>query len=400
MNICGIIMECNPLHKGHVHLIQKAGELTGADYILAVMSGDYVQRGTPAIADKYLRARMLLQAGAHGVLELPLPYATGSAGYFAEGAIQTLSHTGIVTHLCFGSETGDLTLLQKACDRFKTDNSSEKETTPLPSRKGQLTAFSERPAPNDVLAMAYLNTLARTHSPMIPLTIPRKGASYHSRQIMDGYASASYIREELYKGDTASENDWRELEKTHILPSHCIALLREYTRECNFVRDEDISPALFYVLSRLTLQTDAHYYDVSADLLDKIQKNAGSAATFKELCDTLKSRDLTHSHIRRALLHILLDIREEDMLYLRDKTQSCPWLRLLGFRRDAAPLIRSLKAHADRPVLEKLSEAKDLLPEASMTLLEKEMAASHYYRRLANKNGGILSEYRRERIYL
>ena len=107
MTVTGIIMECNPFHEGHAYLLKEARRRTGADYIVVALSGDYVQRGEPAVFDKYIRAEQVLRAGADLVLELPLYAACGSAEYFARGAVALLDRLGVVTDLCFGSESGD-----------------------------------------------------------------------------------------------------------------------------------------------------------------------------------------------------------------------------------------------------------------------------------------------------
>ena len=114
MRTAGIIAECNPFHEGHAHLLRRARSVSGADYVIVVLSGDYVQRGAPAIQDKYLRTRAVLEGGADLVLELPLYYACGAADYFARGAVTLLARLNVVTDLVFGSESADLNALLKA----------------------------------------------------------------------------------------------------------------------------------------------------------------------------------------------------------------------------------------------------------------------------------------------
>ena len=131
MTVTGIIMECNPFHEGHAYLLEEARRQTGADYIIVVMSGDYVQRGEPAVFDKYIRAEQILQAGADLVLELPLYAACGSAEYFARGGIALLDRLGVVTDLCFGSESGDTEYIMKYARMLTL---AEGTSTALPPR--------------------------------------------------------------------------------------------------------------------------------------------------------------------------------------------------------------------------------------------------------------------------
>ena len=215
MNIVGITAEYNPFHQGHAWHLAQARRLTGADRAIVVMSGNYVQRGAPAMFDKYLRARAALLHGADLVLELPPDVATGSAEYFASGAVRLLLQTGIVTDLCFGSECNDLKALQKPAQILSEEPADYRAYLQEALRQGK--AYPEARAqalqqydpslppallasPNDLLGIEYLKALHRHKSGIRVLTVPREGASYHDRRMdRQTAASASGIRQALIR---------------------------------------------------------------------------------------------------------------------------------------------------------------------------------------------------------
>lgn len=198
MNILGIIAEFNPLHTGHTYLIQNLRRETAADYCIAVMSGDYVQRGEPAFFSKYLRAKAALLSGIDLVIELPLSVSTGSAEYFAEGAVSLLNKLGCVTHLGFGSESGDICAFENAGKILSELSSDEpdayrallrqflKEGMHFPKARYEalLACFPSGPlshldAPNNILGAEYCKALHTLRSPITPVTLKRVGAGYH-----------------------------------------------------------------------------------------------------------------------------------------------------------------------------------------------------------------------------
>jgi predicted nucleotidyltransferase len=206
MKVVGLITEYNPFHNGHKYHIEEARRITGADYVVAVMSGDFVQRGVPAIIDKYSRTRMALNNGVDLVLELPVCYATGSAEYFAHGAVAVLNALGVVDYLCFGSEAGEIELLQKATELIYSAPASFddllkaylKEGLNYPAARqkaleavtGSLSPDNNRPddnnalikvftEPNNILGIEYLKAIHDLSASMQPVTIRREVAHYH-----------------------------------------------------------------------------------------------------------------------------------------------------------------------------------------------------------------------------
>ena len=208
MNVCGIVVEYNPFHNGHIHHIHQARKQSGCDLLIAVMSPHFVQRGEPAIVDKYARAEMALKNGADLVLELPAAAATGSAEYFAEGAVELLDASGVVDALCFGSELGKLAPLEKAAALLLEEPEEYRQLLREELKRGKnfpeareiaLSAFfPEREllsAPNNILAIEYLKALKRRKSSIEAVTIPRLG-NYHgndSGQVPQGTDSSESV---------------------------------------------------------------------------------------------------------------------------------------------------------------------------------------------------------------
>ena len=209
MKIVGLITEYNPFHNGHLYHIKKAKEITGADYAIVVMSGNYVQRGAPAIMPKHLRAEVALEAGADIIFELPVCYACSSAEYFAAGAVSLFEQLNCVDSLCFGSECGNYELLERLA-RIIADEPEEYRTVLTASlKKGKSFPRARQEAlieylgdeslnivleqPNNILGIEYIKALYQKHSPIHTYTIKRMVSGYHDTHLTGPYSSASAI---------------------------------------------------------------------------------------------------------------------------------------------------------------------------------------------------------------
>ena len=367
MNVTGIIAEYNPFHRGHAYHLQAARDLTHADYLLVVMGGNFTQRGEPAILDKYQRTRMALLGGADLVIELPVPFATGSAEFFAEGAVELLQRSGVITSLCFGSENGDINVLKTAAQiilqepleyqRALRRALKNGESFPKAREKGLIAMNTAAPeeihrllfAPNNILAMEYLKALARRKSSIIPCTIPRRG-NYHGQGIpaSNEFSSASSLRTLLRR---PSLSDSENLLLREQLPSCSYELLVKHRL---YVSLEDFASVLHYrLLSASDPLEFAIYLDVSEDLSRRIFSLRHEFSGFDAFIDLMKTRQYTRTRISRALLHILLDVRRED-------TSLPKYLRILGFRKSAAPLLSAMKEKSSLPLVTKITHRKEL----------------------------------------
>ena len=343
-----IIAEFNPLHKGHKYIIDKAREDTKADYIVVLMSGDYVQRGEPALLNKHCRTQMALDCGADLVIELPMIYATASAAYFAEGAVRLLCGLGCINNLYFASEAGDIDILKDAS-----------YTAGLPD------------SPNNILAREYINALKKCVSNITPYTTARIGSGYNSNEYND-IASATYIRNHF------SENTIKAQ-----IPEVCRPALEEYLMTSGPVFANDYSDILYHTLIYMNTN-DAKYFDVYEDLALKLTSYLNDYTNYEDYIKVLKSKDITYSHISRALIHIILDITTADINFAKSKNHNL-YARLLGFKKGAAPLLGAIKQSSIVPVISKLADAHYLLDEDVYKLLNKEITASNLYNMLATK---------------
>lgn len=389
MNICGIVAEYNPLHNGHLYQLQKAKELSGADYTIIVMSGNFMQRGTPAIMDKYARAKAALSCGADLVLELPAYYATGSAEYFAMGAVSILDKLGAVTHLCFGSECGDADLLKKIAGIILSESPEYKECLQSHLRSGQtypsartsallkiapeLSAYiSVLNTPNNILGIEYIKSIMKQNSSMVPLTTKRYGSGYHDMRLGINQSSATALRQALWSGVDLSELH-------NQLPEASYTIFEQYLQNNQLIHLNDFSEILYYKLLAERDKGFADYIDVSPALSDRICNNLYNFDGYEAFCDLLKTKEVTYSRISRCLYHILLNMRKDDLEHYMNNLGITPYARVLGFRKEATPLLSVIDKVTRIPLVTKLADASDLLSKDAYEMLKKEITINDIY---------------------
>ena len=409
MKTVGIIAEYNPFHKGHAYHIQKAKEAAGADFAVIAMSGNFVQRGAPAIIDKYTRTKMALDGGADLVLELPVPFATAAAPIFAEAGVSLFHHLGCVNALCFGSESGNVNsfiatariLMEEPPEykmllqRFlKEGNSYPKSVQMAVQAMGTELSAS----PNDTLAVEYIKALLKYNSAITPIAIKREGNGYHETSLSSGFASASAIRNQIEQQMETLTGTKLNSSVHSINSSHASALsaLESFLPETSFslmktsfghtfpVTEDDFSLALAMILNTGQMTNGMNILqaaDMTSELVDRVHRllSSGKLFTFSELAEALKTKNITRARINRALLHCLLAISQEDLERFRADS-FCSYARILGFKREASPLLKALKNNADIPVITKLADAKNKLDKTGNKLLSHELAASFLYR--------------------
>lgn len=388
MKTVGIIAEYNPFHNGHAYHIQKAKELTGADFCVVVMSGDFVQRGMPALMDKHLRASCALAGGADLVLELPVCYAVSSAEYFANAAVALLDQLGIVDSLCFGSECGDIGILSQFAEELLSESPSFKKELDHKLRLGysypqsrnaaleasapHLTAYTNvLSTPNNILGIEYCKAILALKSRIVPCTVRRAGASYHDNSLESSFCSAQAIRESLRQS---------EVPDTVIrqVPAYVKELVEDAYLKSYPIFSDDISLLVHYSLLSRNAFGFTDYPDIDKELSDRIRKQLPKYHDFESFCELLKSKNRTYVRISRSLLHILLDIRKEDFARYR-KEGPVFYARMLGFRESAAPLLSTIKEKSRIPLLSKLADAEKQLAPTALSMLEKDIYASHIY---------------------
>ena len=418
MNITGILAEYNPFHNGHLHQIKQVRK-NGADYIIVIISGDFLQRGTPAILDKWTRARMALSNGADLVIELPAVFATASAQYFARGGVSILDKLGVADSISFGCETDDLSLLKKCASYLWKEPDEYREKLQSLLKEGQsfpkareeaLTATLGADAaafvssPNNILALEYCIALLERGSSIEPMPILRKGSGYHEEELaVDTLPSATAIRSLLTAqlkpagGNSVShdfvqsnmmsqgEINFNTSALSDHLPESVASIIKENADRLLLSQDT-LSLLLKYKLLSEINNLD-HYADVMPDLADKIKKNLNCYETFSQFTDLLKSKDLTHTRITRALTHILLNITQD--MYTNAKANDyAAHARVLGFHKRALPLLSEIGKNTSIPLITKLADARTQLSEHDYTLLEHDIFCSHVYESIiADKTG-------------
>lgn len=374
MNITGIIAEYNPFHNGHAYQLREARRITDAGYLIVVMSGDYVQRGTPAILEKHIRTRAALENGADLVLELPVRFSTASAMDFASGAVKILDALHCVTHLCFGSESGNLASLSAAAELLEREppeyravlQSALRDGISYPTARQKAFAScigadgcpeSLLKSPNNILGIEYLRALLRLNSTIRPVTVERTSDNYHLDRLENLYASASAIRTALLEK--------RPEQTACYVPSGMQIALEEAVAGNTLLTEDDFSLPLNYQLLQCTPEHLTGYLDVPQALANRIFRRRNEFTGFCQFAELLKTKEMTRTKINRTLLHILLQL-EASQKPLRH-------IRVLGFRKDAAPLLGLLKSSSTLPLITRLAS----LPEKE---IREDLFASGLYR--------------------
>ena len=398
MKIVGLITEYNPFHAGHLYHMQRARELTGADYCVVLMSGSFVQRGEPAIFDKYRRTKAALLAGADLVLEMPVAFSTASAHEFAAYGVALLSAIGVDT-VVFGSECGQIETLKQAAYALNHESAEFRErlqkglkaglTYPQARAKAlemEDTWASVLSSPNNILGIEYLRAAEDLHSPMEFYTISREGSGYHEDTLADAkFPSASAIRG-IIRNSLSKDKDLLD-----ILASHLPAVTHPAYTGAVPVFVDDFSELLNAAV--LQMQATFSIADLSPELAARLTKPPYCPLSFEERIQALKTRQLTYTRVSRALLHLVLDMHEEDISRWKDEGYAL-YARILGFRRQSSPLLSCLHKKSCIPLITKMADAAQNLSPSALALLEQEVYASHLYQTVRMKRGGVFqNEY-------
>ncbi len=388
MRISSIISEYNPFHEGHKYHMEKTKKITNSDFTIVIMSGNFTQRGTPAILDKYARTRQALLNGADLVLELPVCFATASAEGFAYGAVSILDKLGVVDSLVFGSECGDIDTLKKVAEFLSNESSEYKERLQVYLKQGlsfpkaRACALQEifpdldkdfLSSSNNILGIEYCRALNYFNSAIAPMTITRKDNLYNDEELAETgkLSSATAIRNALldssYLFDTVASH----------MPECSLNVLKENWGIFAPVCSDDFSLLLKYKLLLETRESLVQYLDVTSDLADRIYNNLNLYKDFDSFCDLLKTKEMTHTRISRSLLHILLDIKKDEYEYYKNSYGQ--YARILGFRKKASPLLHEIKKYSSIPLISKLSDSVRDFDDVALSMLQKDIQASHIY---------------------
>lgn len=385
MKTAAIIAEYNPFHNGHKYQIEETKRQTGADFVVVVMSGDFVQRGIPAIYSKSFRTRSALLSGADLVIEMPVFGVLSAAQDFSRCGVSLFHHMGIIDVLSFGSESGDIEKLEKLADQAGTETDEQSSLIRESLRNGltypQALSLAKKDSvpvsPNDILAVEYLKALKEFSSDIAPWTLKRSGPGYHSEKRNGSFASATAIRKAVF------EQDLEFL--TAVLPD-------SYFESMEAEAEVPLFPDDFSLLLNQKILTSSpenlrNISGMPEGLAAKFSKNRLEFLRTDALTASRKDRQYTYARVSRALMNLMLDITVKDQRAFADSGYA-PWIRILGFKKSAALLLSELKKHCDIPIITKTADAKNILSSETYELFEKNLTASEICRMVRELKSG------------
>lgn len=422
MNITGLIVEYNPFHNGHIYHLQKSLEKTNADASIAVMSGNFIQRGEPALFDKFSRAKAAVESGVDLVVELPSIYASQSAELFAKGSVSLLNSLGCVNSICFGSEEGNIDALYLIASILCLEPQEFKEKLSSYLGEGMLFPTARNKAlfdyinspdfsfgdnfngidlseerlndilssSNNILGIEYIKQLISLKSDIKPFTIGRIHSEYNSEEISGNINSATAVRKKLYEIIPSKENNSSDIDEliksiqtstdiTNSIPESTLNMITSNI-EKGFL---PMYPEYFFETLISTIIRDKKnlesYFDISEGIENKIFKAALVAKNYDELLNLVKSKRYTMTRIKRCLNNILLGITKDDM-ELAKGINTIPYVRILAFNSKGREIIREIKKSSEIKIINKFSEVEHFMDDKSFKfLIENDIKCTDIY---------------------
>ena len=408
--VLGIIAEYNPFHNGHLYHLETSKKLTDADYTVAIISGNFTQRGSTSIVDKWSKTKMALENGIDLVIELPVLYSISSAENFADGAIKILNSLGIVDYLSFGAETSDISILNNIANILCSEHEEYKNLLSIELEKGlsfpkarenalldyikntddnvpenRIIDFEKYSkvlsSPNNILGIEYLKALKKYKSSIKPVCISRFKSEYNSSSFSENIASATAIRELIKNKNFDTIKNVIPLESYSILMdcinSGCVA------PDLNCFEKE-----IIYTLRKMSIEEIASIPDISEGLEFSIKKAVNSCNNINEFLDIVKSKRYTITRLQRILLYALLGISKEDMQL--SKKVGKPYVRVLGFNDNGKKLVSEIATK--NPELKLITSVKKFVDSNSnkdlQIIFAKDVLATDVYS-LAFKNNSL-----------
>lgn len=384
--ILGIVSEYNPFHNGHIRHLELSKQLTKTDFTVAVMSGNFVQRGDTALVDKWTRTEMALKSGIDLIIELPAVYALSSAENFADGAIKILNSLGVVDYLSFGSEIGEISPLNDVASILYKEPKEFSSLITAQLRSGlsyprareialsQFFGTSKKYTevlnnPNNILGVEYLKSIKKHRSHIKPLTIKRDYSDYNSTTVKNGIASATAIRTMIQNGKNIHR----------VVPFQTYELLDECKQNGKIIPDLSVfEKEILYVLRKMTLTEIANLPDVSEGLENRIKLAANTVNNLNDLISNIKTKRYTQSRIQRILLYALLNISQKDINASKRVT---PYIRVLGFNKHGKRIISAIAAA--NPKLKIIVSVKKFMENSNdntlRNMISKDIFATNVY---------------------
>lgn len=406
MRVLGLIVEYNPFHNGHLYHLEQAKSMCNADFVVCVMSGNFIQRGEPAIINKWARTRMALQYGIDLVIELPVPYAMSSAEFFAYGAVKILNDIGVVDYLCFGSENADIDTFSTIADILIDEPESYKQILKQSLAKGISFPASRELAlknylcekgfqtfdieavissPNNILGIEYIKALKRLNSRIVPLSIKRINNSYNSTQITGSISSATSIRKLIGTGRSArapllayaTEADKKQLDM--VLPANCLKILED---EFNSGRGP-IYPNLYEQLvissiRRMTTEELKLLPYVKEGMENRIKSAAAACGTLDELIENISTKRYTRTRVQRILSSLMTGFTSEEFDTF-NKFGGPQYARILGLNNKGRQLLSKINKSSHLPIITKTANFSKSCNPLLKRMLEVESFATDMY---------------------
>lgn len=393
MNITGIITEYNPFHNGHLYHLNSAKEVTNCDGIICIMSGNFVQRGEPALIDKWKRAEMALLNGVDLVIELPTFYALSSAEFFASGAIKILNSIGVVNNIFFGSESGNIELLHKIAKLLTFESDILKDSIKENLKTGVTYAKARELSlinilnedslaevlsnSNNILGIEYIKALLKINSTIIPLTMKREGSNYNDKELSTIFSSATSIRKNLKNGkDLSSLNPYMPKESLNILNN---LIKSNYP----FVFEEEIYHYVKYKLLTNCVNFN-NLFDAKEGLDNKFLKEIYFSSSYEDLIFRVKSKRYTYTKISRLITQIFLSLDNYSANELIKDTNL--YARVLAFNNTGKLILKEMKKNSAIPIITKVPKNID------NPLLSLDIQATKAYS-ILNSKVNPLSDY-------
>lgn len=391
MRVLGLIVEYNPFHNGHLYHLEQAKSLCNADFVVCVMSGNFIQRGEPAIVNKWARTKMALGCGIDLVIELPLPYAMSSAEFFAYGAVKILNDLGVVDCLCFGSENADLDKFNTIADILINEPEGYKQVLKQELSKGISFPSSRERAlrsylkemgceileledimgsSNNILGIEYIKALKRLNSRIKPFTIKRTGNSYNSSEITGNISSATSIRKLI-------QSDRKQLDM--VLPPNCVAILEE---EFSAGRGP-IYPYLYEQLiissiRRMTREQLKLLPYVSEGMENRIKEAAGTCGTLNELMEKVSTKRFTRTRVQRIITSLLTGLTSDEF-HTFNRFGGPQYARVLGLNNKGRQLLSEINKKTCLPIITKTANFSKSCNPLLQRMLQIEAFATDMY---------------------
>lgn len=386
--VLGIIAEYNPFHNGHFYHLEESKKQSGCNYSVAVMSGNFVQRGEPAIINKWDRAGMAVLNGIDLVLELPTVYSISSAENFAEGAIKLLDSLSIVDTFSFGAEASNLNILNEFAEILYKEPAEyisilnhelSKGISYPKARENALLMYlndirkyaNVLSSPNNILGIEYLKALKRLRSRMIPFSIERLGPKHDELTIEDNISSASYIRKLIEKN--------KSNQTSSLLPRFSYSILENCIKKGNVVSSlKCFEKEILYCLRKMTCEEIANLPDVTEGLENLIKDSANSCNSITELISKIKTKRYTETRIKRILLYTLIGITKKDMALSR---KHVPYVRVLALNNNGKKLLSDIAiSNPKLPIITSVKRFMDSNPNKNLlNMLQKDIFATNVY---------------------